>query len=875
MKKIKVGKKKNNVKHNAHYIWNIILFILIGIASLCLLFGLFIIISSPDFDKDKLYSKESTILYYNNGEELARTGSNNRTLVTYDQLPQVLVDAIVATEDSRFFQHNGLDGARFLKAAFGQLSGSSSAGGASTITMQVVKNTYTSKDASGLKGIVRKFTDIYMAVFKVENSYTKEEIMEFYVNSQWLGNDGNINYSGIAGVEQASEFYFGKSVSDLTLAEASLLAGMFQNPSLYNPYNNPNAATKRQDTVLTLMVRHGYITEEQKDEVQKIPISSLLSTQATSNGSNQAAIDYILNEAQEKTGDNPYKVSMKIYTTIDPSVQNTLNSLENGDIYKFPNDYIQEGLAVTSTEDGSISGLSGGRNYTAKGTNRSSGISRQPGSTAKIIFDYGPYIEYLNGSTYSPFLDEPTTYSNGSSIKDADGTYYGLMTMRNALVNSRNIPALRCFKQVEKKDINLIANFAHSLGIDYGDNLYESASIGGFDGVSPLQMSAAYAAFARGGYYIEPYSITKITLNDTGKTEEYKYTETRVMSEETAYMITSMLISAAESGVGGVKVSGVTVGAKSGTSTIDASKTASLGIPGNSIQDSWNITTDPKHTIALWLGYDKTTTEHYLTVGTANPARIAIMRAVGSRIYTTSDGTFEKPSGVVSSAVEMGTYPAQLPSDYTPSNLIVTELFKEGTEPTEVSTRFSKLNNVTNAKATNENGSVKVTWDAIDTPDAINTTYLQKFFNDYYEDHASGYYEGRLSYNASYIGTLEYLVYLNTNGSLTLLGSTDGTSYTYTPTTTGTNNIVIKSAYTIFRSNMSDGTETSVNVTSTSGKTTSDDTDKNNTNTNNNDGTSTNKSNPINGLSNKINNIKDYINDFDTMYWNNIKSDLN
>jgi penicillin-binding protein 1A len=814
MKKIKIKAIKKGMPAKKIII-NILLVLLITFASLILVFALYIIIASPSFDKNLLYSKESSIVYDINGNELARMGSSNRTLVTYDQLPQVLVDAIVATEDSRYFQHNGVDGARFLKAAFGHLAGSSSAGGASTITMQVVKNTYTSKTSSGIKGIIRKFTDIYMAVFKVESSYTKEEILEFYVNSQWLGNDGSINYSGISGVEQASEFYFGKSVSDLNLAEASMLAGMFQNPVLYNPYKNPKTATKRQDTVLSLMVKHGYITEEEKKEAQAMTISSIVKpSQVVGSSTYQAALDYIISEVQEKTGDNPAKTPMKIYSTINPDVQNTLNSLENGEIYNFPNDYLQEGMAITDVKNGSIVALSGGRNYQAKGLNRATGISRQPGSTAKILFDYGPYMEYMNGSTYSPFLDTQTTYSNGSPIKNADGTYYGLMTTRNALINSRNIPALRAFKQVENKDISLIANFVHSLGISYGKDLYESASIGGFDGVSPLQMSAAYAAFARGGTYIKPYIVTKIVYSSSGEEQSFKYKENKVMSEETAYMITNILVSAAQSGVGGITVNGADIGAKSGTSTIDATATASKGIPANSIQDSWNITFSPKYATALWIGYDNTTSSHYLTVQMANPARKAIMKAVGSRIYSKDDGTFTQPDGVVSSPVEMDTYPAQLPSEYTPSNLIVNELFKSGSEPTEVSTRFSQLENVSNAKASASGNTINISWNGIGTPDPISSGYLQKYFNDFFGKDSSDYYEQRLGYNSNYIGSVEYEVYLNSNGSLTLLGTTSGNSYSYTAPTAGNYSFVIKSAYTIFKSNRSSGVTTSATATS-------------------------------------------------------------
>ena len=823
MKKIKLGKlkikkkeskaKDSNKKHNVKSIvLSGLLICGIAVISIVLVFALYIIISSPDFDRDKLYAKESSVLYYKDGTtELARLGAEDRVLVTYDELPQVLVDAIVATEDSRFFQHKGMDVARFLKASFGQLLGNSSAGGASTITMQLVKQVYTDNTSSGIKGIIRKFTDIYMAVFKVESNYTKEEILEFYVNTMWFSGSSSVNTAGIYGVELASQYYFGKSVSDLTLAEASIMAGMFQNPYRLNPYTNPEGVRNRQEIVLKLMVQHGYITEEEKDAVLEIPIESLVIERESSNGSNQAVIDYIVNEVTEKTGMDPRNVPMEIVTTIDLEVQNVINQLETGELYEFPNDTIQEGIAITSTTDGSIVALSGGRNYTARGLNRAD-ERRQPGSTAKPIFDYGPYIEYLNGAPSSLFLDEETTYSNGTSIKNSDGKYMGLITMRTALIESRNIPALKAFQAVYAENPDYISDFAHGLGIDYGSTLYESMSIGGFEGISPIEMSAAYATFGRGGYYIEPYSFTKATIVESGEVYEYKYEKERVMSEETAYLITDILVSAAENGVGGVSVSGTTIAAKSGTSNVDRDAAEAAGIPTSATRDAWNVTYSPEYAIALWVGYDRTTAENYLTVSVGNRVRAGVMKAVGSRVYSENQ-KFTVPSGIVTVEIEKETFPTQLASEYTPDNLRSTEVFKEGTEPTDTSTRFSKLEAPTNGDYSYDGTTLKLSWSAIKTPDAINTDYLQNYFNTYYDNHASKYYEQRLSYNNSYIGTLGYQIYKQeTNSTLTYIGRTDSTNYTLTPTDSGNVTYIIKSAYSIFTTNMSDGLEIKVNL---------------------------------------------------------------
>lgn len=495
---------------------------------------------------------------------------------------------------------------------------------------------------------------------------------------------------------------------------------------------------------------------------------------------------------------------MKVITTIDKDAQAVLNKLEKGEIYKFPNDAMQEGIAITDMENGGISAISGGRNYGARGTNRAT-IKRQPGSTAKILFDYGPYIEYLNGSPASLFLDEETTYTNGTPIKNADGKYNGLMSMRDALAASRNIPALKAFQAVNKENPDYIKTFVKNLGINYGDELYESAAIGGFDGVSPVQMSAAYAAYGRDGYYIEPYSYKEATLLENGKVYTKKNEKVKVMSEETAYMITSILMTAAERGVGGVSVSGTNIAAKSGTTNLDKATTEKLGIPASATRDAWNITYSPEYSIALWIGYDINNSNHYLTATIGGRVRNAVMKAVGSRVYS-KNKTFTKPSGIIEVEIEKETFPTQLASEFTPENLRTTEIFKEGTEPTEVSTRFNKLSAPTGGSYIYDGTTVKLKWNGIQTPDAINTSYLKDYFNKYYDTSANKYYEERIAYINTYIGSLGYNIYeKNEDGTLNYLGRTDNTTFTVSNPKGGNTTYVIKTAYSLFKANMSDG----------------------------------------------------------------------
>ena len=768
-----------------------------GIGSLICVIGfmLYIILRAPDFNTKLLYDKEATVIYDANGKEFARIGVENRELVEYEDLPQVLVDAIVATEDSRFFQHDGFDIARFTKAAVGQVLGHRDAGGASTLTMQIIKNTFTSRDAS----IVRKFTDIYMAIFKLERKYTKEDILTFYVNQPWLG-------EGTWGVEQACQTYFGKSVRDLSLTEAALLAGMFQAPASYDPFVYPKNAEGRRNTVLNLMYRHGYITEEERDIAKSIPVQSLLTERKNNKNKYQDFIDTVVEDVIAKTGNDPYNIPMEIYTTMNPDVQDVILKVQAGEGgYSFVNNVVQVGIAVTDTKNGAVVAIGAGRNRVGeRQLNRATMIERHPGSTAKPIFDYGPYIEYNNGSTYSSFLDEPMKYSNGTSLKNADGTYLGLMTMRNALVKSRNIPAVTAFQQVDK---DKIADFAHSLGMHYGSELFESCAIGGFDGTNPLEMSAAYAAFGRGGYYIEPYTYTKIHFLENDETVEYKYKSNQVMSDSTAYLVTNMLTTAGAQGVGGnIKVSGTEVAAKTGTSTMDANARAQIGVPGDTSMDNWVNVYSPDYSISLWYGYDVITKDYYTTSISAAGARKKIMAAIANKILP-KNSKFKKPSSVVSATVELETFPAQLASEYTPSELKSTEYFKKGTEPAEVSTRFDTLKNPKNGKATATGNQIIITWDPIDIPQAYDSEYLNTLFTENYGEYADKYYQKRIDYNNANIGNLGYQVYLdNGNGNITPLGFTTNNSFTYTVVNYDINyTFIVKSSFSIFKNNQSSG----------------------------------------------------------------------
>lgn len=385
--KVKGKKTQKENKKKKRNILKILLSTFLIFCITCVLgvaaFLTYIVVTTEDFDPNKLTYQDQTKVYDKNGNVFATLGTEKRESVSYNKLPQVLVDAIIATEDSRFFQHNGVDFARFLKASVGQVLGQSNAGGASTLTMQVSKNNLTNRNSSGIEGIIRKFRDVYISVFQIEKKYTKEQIIEFYVNDNLLGGS---NY----GVEQASQYYFGKSVSELNLAEAATIAGIFQSPNKYRPDLYPEEAEKRRNLVLDLMVRHEYITKEEAEITKAISVESLV----VASGADETYKGFlytVVDEVQDKTELNPYEVSMEIYTTLDPSIQNGIDQIMDGTTYTWQNEVVQAGIAVVDVETGDIVAIGAGRNQDNQkmGFNYATQSSRHPGSTAKPLFDYG------------------------------------------------------------------------------------------------------------------------------------------------------------------------------------------------------------------------------------------------------------------------------------------------------------------------------------------------------------------------------------------------------------------------------------------------------------------------------------------------------
>ena len=817
-------KAENTHKKKRKFKWKKLLKFLINLFLLFLLLGLiggivfaiYIVVNAPKFTHENLFSSESSVVLDKDGNQVAKLGVEKRKNIEYSELPQVLVDAIIATEDSRYMQHNGFDLPRFTKATMGQIvnkllhRGAVMAGGGSTLDMQVVKNRYTSNEDSGFEGIKRKFTDIYISIFKLEKKYSKEEIMEFYVNIPFLGNNAY-------GVEQACQSYFGKSVSDINLSEAAVIAGLFQAPTSYDPYRHPEAAEERRKTVLYLMQRHGYITEEERKAANSIPVKRLLrqSNPESDQNAYQSYINIVIDEVEKKTGSNPYTTGMKIYTNLDTGKQNVLNDIMSGKTWEWKDDKVQAGLAIVDVNTGALVAVGGGRNQNGERVlNYASDIKRQIGSCAKPLFDYGPAFEYMGASEATQVYDGPYTYSSGVSIKNAGGGHSGLLTYKQALANSLNIPALKVF---QRNDNTKVKEFVTNLGItpeiDSNGYLHEAHALGAFTGSNPVELAGAYAAFSNGGYYAKPYTITKVEYIDTGKTVSLKSKRNRVMSDSTAYMITDTLKYAVE-GVRNIygTVPGVSLAAKTGTSNFSTDARRKYGYPSSANMDMWVTGYTPDYAVSLWYGYPEAEPGYYLA-SEGYRTRGVLFRQVISSIQAPDGKQFQIPGSVVKATIEKETYPSLLPSGNTPGDMRVTEYFKRGTQPTQVSPRYNTLPNASGINVKENGNNLEITWNAVAKPAHLTDDAIKKAWKDLYNKELDSMLAARKAADGEY--GYEVIARDNITGSEKSLGFTTGTSMKTTRPTNSTTYIV-KTCMSNMKITQSSGISMEVKGTGTS-----------------------------------------------------------
>ncbi|HZH58630.1 MAG TPA: penicillin-binding transpeptidase domain-containing protein, partial [Metabacillus sp.] len=428
-----------------------------------------------------------------------------------------------------------------------------------------------------------------------------------------------------------------------------------------------------------------------------------------------AFVEEVIEEVKEKTDIDAGSAGLQIYTTLDPDAQDTVENVLNGDAVNFPDDELQAGIALIDTKTGEIRAIGGGRNQPVGGYNYATDTRRQPGSTIKPVLDYGPVIEHKKWSTYEQINDEPYTYSDGTPINNWDRSYKGVMSIRDALADSRNIPALKALQEV---GLEKAQKFAQGLGIPL-DEIYEPYAIGGFSkGVSPLQMAGAFSAFGNNGIYNEPHAVKKIVLSD-GTEISLAPDPEPAMSDYTAFMVTDMMKSVVEYGTGkSVQISGVNIAGKTGTTNFTEDDKAKYNVPSGAAKDAWFVGYNPNYTAAVWTGYNisKDSEKVYLDSTDQRLAR-AMFREVFLEIAGNDTSDFEQPSSVVEKAIEKGSNPAVLASKYTPASRITYEYFVKGSEPTKVSKKYEKLEKPSNLSINYDQvtNSISVNWEYSNT----------------------------------------------------------------------------------------------------------------------------------------------------------------
>ncbi|QGQ46655.1 transglycosylase domain-containing protein [Metabacillus sediminilitoris] len=685
-KKQQAQKSANNKKpkkkklNKSAPLWKKILLTLLAIGIVGMVAGgitfAAIVAGAPPLDDKKLKDSFSSKVYDINGEEITEFGQVKRTYTPYEDIPKVLEDAVLATEDARFYEHSGVDFIRLGGALVANLQEGFGAEGGSTITQQVIKNSLLTTD----KTITRKVQEVWLA-FQLEQKYSKQEILEMYLNKIYFA--GNIY-----GVAQAAESFYGKELGDLELHEAAMIAGMPQSPNNYNPRTSPEKAEKRRNIVLSLMAKHGFITEAEANEAKKVPVQSTVVEPTEKANPYHAFVGEVIEEIKEKTDIDAGSAGLEIYTTLDPEAQDTVENVLNGDEIEFPDEELQAGIALVDTKTGEIRALGGGRNQPVGGYNYATDTKRQPGSVIKPVLDYGPAIEHLKWSTYKQITDAPYSYSDGTPINNWDRSYKGEMSIRNALADSRNIPAVKAIQEV---GLEKAQKFAQGLGIPL-DEIYESYAIGGFnDGVSPLQMAGAFSAFGNNGIFIEPHTVKKIVLSDGTEISLAPEPEA-AMSDYTAFMITDMMKSVVEYGTGkSVNSPPINIAGKTGTTNFTPEDKAKYNVPSGAAKDAWFVGYNPNYTAAVWTGYNisKDSDKVYLDSSDQRLAR-AIFKEVFTTVAEGDTSDFEQPDSVVKRAVEIGSSEAVLASDYTPSSKIRYEYFVKGEEPKKVSKKYEK-----------------------------------------------------------------------------------------------------------------------------------------------------------------------------------------
>ena len=563
---------------------------------------------APTLSEKDLIATTSSKIYDNQNNLIADLGAEKRINVKTNEIPTDLVNAIVAIEDHRFFNHRGVDFIRIGGAFFSNLRGGRQGG--STLTQQLIKLTYFSTSSSD-QTLSRKIQEAWLAT-QLEQKATKQEILTYYINKVYMSNG---NY----GMQTAARSYYAKDLKDLSLPQVALLAGMPQAPNQYDPYTNPEAALQRRNLVLKEMLDMKSITNEQYESAVNTPVTDGL--QSLTGSSNYPAymdnyLKEVIQQVEEETGYNVLTTGMDVYTNVDTAAQKRLWDIYNSDEYvNYPDNELQVASTIIDVTNGKVIAQLGSRHQSSNvsfGTNQAVETNRDWGSTMKPISDYAPAIEHEEySSTGITIPDTPYNFpGTNTQIYNWDRQYYGNISMVYALQQSRNVTAVRA---LEKVGLKKAKKFLSSIGIDYPEMVYANAISSNTSdssnkyGASSEKMAAAYATFANGGTYYKPQYVNRVVFSD-GTTKNFDTSGTRVMKEATAYMMTDMLKSVITAGLGyNANISGLYHAGKTGTSNYADNELKKLTKDYNYSSivtpDESFVGYTTQYSMAVWTGY--------------------------------------------------------------------------------------------------------------------------------------------------------------------------------------------------------------------------------------------------------------------------------
>jgi len=604
--------------------------------------------------------------------------SENRKIISKSEMTEYLPKAFVSIEDERFYSHHGVDIKRTAAATVTYIfnRGTSSFGG-STITQQLIKNITDETDNSGLAGAKRKIGEMIKA-YQVEDILSKDQILEMYLNIIYLGGGGK----NVCGVEMASQYYFSKSAKDLSIAESAFLAGITHAPNGYNPFGEEDRSEKiknRTKTVLNKMKELENITEEEYNTAVKEVEEGLVFKEGTVVHNSfsyhtEEAINQVKKQLVEEKGYDAkyaetylYSSGLKIYTTQDSAIQARMEEEYKKDkwIKKVKSGATtQSAMVILDYKTGNVLGVTGGLGEkVAWGTNRATTPPGSPGSSIKPLAVIAPSLEegLINAGTVVD--DSPITIGTWSPQNNSR-TFKGLMNIRYIIRISQNVPEVKMMQNLNpKKSIQ----FMQKLGITSLDEKTDanlSLALGGTtNGISPLEMAAAYATFANDGVYIEPTFYTKVEDAEGKVILEPEQETHRVLSEGNAFLVRSILTEPLKSGgtATAANISGMEVCGKTGTT--------------NDVKDHWFCGFTPYYVGATWYGYDK----HDQAVSGGNSTKIwsAIMKDLHKNLPSKR---FEMPNNIITAQIcdKSGMLATEKCVDTT-----YTEYFVKGTVPTD------------------------------------------------------------------------------------------------------------------------------------------------------------------------------------------------